>query len=56
MDHFSIDLLARERIGDMQREAKEAQLARMKAPRPQTEANRPLTGLRRIVAHVTFAG
>ena len=31
MDHLSIDLLARERVTDMQREAHEARLARTKA-------------------------
>ena len=56
MDHFTIDLLARERIGTMQQEAKEARLARTKARGAQSEARRPMASLRRVVARIALAG
>ncbi len=56
MDHFTIDLLARERITDMRREAQEARLARTKAQSVASEPRRSVMGLRRIVARISFAG
>ena len=56
MDHLSIDLLARERVTDMQREAQVARLARTKTEDANSEPRLSMTGLRRIVARLAFAG
>ena len=56
MDHFSSDFLARERITDMRREAHDARLARTKAQGADSQPRPSMTGLRRIVARLSFIG
>ena len=57
MDHYTIDLLARERISDLHREARQSRVARVRSERPEPVQHRnPLTGVRRLVARLAFAG
>ena len=56
MDHLLIDLLARERITDMRKEAQESRMERTKAPHASSEPRLSITGLRKVVARIALAG